>query len=100
MLAFMENALVQSTKAPLEKEAVSTSEPQTQGTMATALLELADIAAQLARVDTMMAQVVDTTPEEEDAKRWHQVSIQALQCSRNMLSEKQSKCLADLGALL
>jgi len=125
MLAFMENAIVQPTKAPLDKDAeprsfeerlgslvsqlgpkaVTTSEPQaetpkTQGTVAAALLELTDIVAQLARVDTMMAQVADSIPEEEDAKRWHEVSVQALRCSRNMLSEKQSQCLADLGARL
>merc|ERR1719160_1821297 len=48
----------------------------------------------------MLAQITESAPEEEGAKRYHEISLQALQCSRKMLCEKQSKCLQDLGALI
>jgi len=76
----------------------STSTPATPGNVASLLLELTDVASQLARVEMMLAQITESTPEEEGAKRYHEISLQALQCSRKMLVEKQSKCLKDLGA--
>merc|ERR1740130_1857983 len=48
----------------------------------------------------MLAQVTESVPEEESAKRYHEISLQALQCSQKMMSEKQAQCLRDLCALI
>jgi hypothetical protein len=74
--------------------------PATPANAASLLLELTEVASQLARVEMMLAQITDSAPEEEGAKRYHEISLQALQCSKKMLFEKQSKCLKDLGALI
>lgn len=72
---------------------------KTKKTMAAVLLELTTIAAQLANVDMTIAKVANGAPEDPEAKRWHDISIEALRTSRNMLSEKQLSCLNELGAL-
>jgi len=77
-----------------------TSTPATPSNVASLLLELTEAASQLARVEMMLAQITESAPEEEGAKRYHDISLQALQCSRKMMFEKQSKCLKDLGALI
>jgi hypothetical protein len=76
------------------------SAPKTQATVASSLLDLTEVASQLARVESMLAQVTENAPEEETAKRYHEISLQALQCSQKMLYEKQTQCLKDLGALV
>merc|ERR1719235_2552044 len=48
----------------------------------------------------MLAQVSESAPEEENAKRYHDISLQALECSKKMLFEKQTQCLKHLGALV
>jgi len=68
--------------------------------VASLLLELTEAASQLSRVEMMLAQISDSAPEEEGAKRYHEISLQALQCSQKMLLEKQTKCIKDLGALI
>lgn len=75
----------------------STSTPKTPASL---LLELTEVASQLARVEMMLDQVIATAPEEESAKRYHEISLQALQCSQKMMFEKQTQLLKDLGALL
>jgi hypothetical protein len=87
----------------VEQKSTSKPEPQaqestknTKNTMAAILLELTTIAAQLAQVDMTMAKVNDGAPEDEEAKRWHEISVQALRTTRNMLAEKQSSCLNEL----
>jgi len=78
----------------------TSSTPKTPSTVASSLLELTEVASQLARVEMMLVQVTESAPEEEGAKRYHEISLQALQCSRKMLLEKQAQCLKDLGALI
>jgi len=63
------------------------------------LLQLVTIVSQIASVDKMIADMVASAPDAEEAKKWHEVSLQALQWSRDALSEKQANCLADLSAL-
>jgi hypothetical protein len=79
---------------------IASSTPKTPTNVASALLELTEVASQLARVETMLSQVTENAPEEEGAKRYHEISLQALECSMRMLHEKQTKCLQDLGALV
>jgi len=79
---------------------VTSSAPPPSRTVASVLLELTEFATQLARVEMMLAQVTESAPEEESAKRYHEISLQALQCSQKMLLEKQTQCLNDLGALV
>jgi len=76
------------------------SKPRTPATVASSLLELTDVASQLAHVEMMLAQVTENAAEEETAKRYREISLQALECSQKMLREKQSQCLSDLGALI
>jgi hypothetical protein len=64
--------------------------------LAAAVLELVDIAAQISRVDQMIAQVTTGAPDADEAKRWHEISLRALQCSRDMLLQKQTQCLEGL----
>jgi hypothetical protein len=86
---------------PAETQPTTTSTPPaTPSSIASLLLELTEVASQLARVEKMLDQCNESAPEEENAKRYHEISLQALQCSRNMLMEKQTKCLKDLGALI
>jgi len=89
-----------------EQKSKSNPEPQvledakkTKKTMAAILLELTTFAAQLAQVDMNLAKVSAGAPEDPEAKRWHDISIEALRTSRNMLSEKQLSCLNELSAL-
>jgi len=76
------------------------SKPKSPATVASSLLELTEVASQLAHVEMMLAQITESAPEEENAKRFHEISLQALQCSQKMLQEKQVQCLKDLGALI
>eukprot|EP00746_Dinoflagellata_sp_MGD_P149318 gnl/MRDRNA2_/MRDRNA2_81366_c0_seq1.p1 gnl/MRDRNA2_/MRDRNA2_81366_c0~~gnl/MRDRNA2_/MRDRNA2_81366_c0_seq1.p1 ORF type:complete len:324 (+),score=82.79 gnl/MRDRNA2_/MRDRNA2_81366_c0_seq1:119-973(+) len=79
---------------------ITSSAPKTPASVASSLLELTEVASQLARVEMMLAQVTENVPEEESAKRYHDISLQALECSKKMLREKQALCLQDLGAMI
>jgi len=78
----------------------TSSTPKAQATVASLLLDLTEAASQLTRVEKMLAQVTESAPEEETAKRYHEISLQALQCSHKMMLEKQNQCLQELGALV
>jgi len=73
-------------------------EPTTPSTMAMLLAEFTELAGQIARTDKMIAQVTDDLPDGDEAKRWHEISLQALRCSRDMLTEKQACYLVKLQA--
>jgi hypothetical protein len=124
MASFIESALLKMSSensAPFEdrlgslvkqldsKAATATPEPtptnaapalNTPAAVASSLLELTEVASQLARVETMLSQVTENAPEEESAKRYHEISLQALECSKKMLQEKQAQCLTALGAMV
>jgi hypothetical protein len=93
-------SLVQQLEPKSAEPTVISSAPTTPGTVSSLLLELTEVASQLARVEMMLAQVTESAPEEESAKRYHEISLQALKCSEKMLFEKQTQCLKDLGALI
>lgn len=96
------NKRIESLKSLIgeqKEQKVSEGTTNTKSTMAAILLELTTIAAQLAHVEKTMALVNEGIPEEEEAKRFYEISVQALQTSRNMLAEKQLNCLKDLSAL-
>jgi len=88
------------SKAATTASEPASSTPKAKATVAASLLELTEVASKLAHVEMMLAQVTENTPEEESAKRYHEISLQALECSKKMLHEKQVKCLKDLGALV
>jgi hypothetical protein len=88
------------TKSADAKPTGTCTTPATPGTTASLLLELTNVVSQLTRVEMMLAQITESAPEEEGAKQYHEISLQALQCSQKMLFEKQSKCLKDLAALI
>jgi len=96
------NKRIESLKSLIgeqKEQKVSEGTTNTKSTMAAILLELTTIAAQLAHVEKTMALVNEGIPEEEEAKRFHEISVRALQTSRTMLAEKQLNCLKDLCAL-
>merc|ERR1719313_512379 len=62
---------LQSADAPT----TSTTPPASKN-VASSLLELTEAAAQLARVEMMLAQITESAPEEESAKRFHEISLQ------------------------
>jgi len=93
-------SLVKQLEPKSEKPTITSSTSTTSGTVASLLLELTEFATQLAHVEMMLAQVNGSAPEEESAKRFHEISLQALQCSQKMLFEKQTQCLKDLVALI
>jgi len=119
MASFIESALLKMSSensAPVEEQlstlvkeldsgaAITASEPartcvqKSPATVAASLLELQEVAQQLAHVEMMLAQITESPPEEESAKRYHEISLQALICSKKMLSDKQAYYLKDLGA--
>jgi len=107
MASFIESALLKMSSensAPFDEQLGSPvkelADPKTPATVASSLLELSEVASQLAHVETMLAQVTESVPEEESAKRFHEISVQALECSKKMLCEKQAKCLQAVGALI
>jgi len=89
-----------ATTAQEPTPTITSSTPKTPAAVASSLLELTDVASQLAHVEKMLTQVTENTPEEESAKRYHEISLQALECSKQMLHEKQAQCLKDLGAMI
>jgi len=93
-------SLVQQLEPKTAEPTVASSTPPTTNSVASLLLELTEVASQLARVEMMLAQVTESAPEEEAAKRYHEISLQALQCSQKMLLEKQAQCLKNLVALI
>jgi len=93
-------SLVQQLEPKTAEPTVASTTPTTTGSVASLLLELTEVASQLARVEMMLAQVTESAPEEEAAKRYHEISLQALQCSQKMLLEKQAQCLKNLVALI
>merc|ERR1719262_1953072 len=41
-------------------------------------------------------QVTSGAPDADDAKQYHEISLRALRCSRDTLSQKYAHCLAEL----
>merc|ERR1719379_652175 len=78
----------------------SNKEPVETESVAKVINDLVGVVAQLSRIDKTIAQVTDGAPDEEQAKQWHLISLQALQCSRNMLAEKQADYLKKLKTLV
>merc|ERR1719159_2343641 len=78
----------------------SEKQPAAPESVAKVIRDLVGVVAQLSRMDKTIAQVTEGAPDEGEAKQWHQISLQALQCSRNMLVEKQARSLKMLKALV
>jgi len=78
----------------------SEKQPAAPESVAKVIHDLVGVVAQLSRVDKTIAQVTEGAPDEDEAKQWHTISLQALQCSRNMLAEKQAGYLKMLQALV
>lgn len=76
-----------------------TTAPKELGNMGAALVELSEVANQLARVDLMLAQVTEGSPQDDEAKKFQEISLKALRWSRELLCQKQARYLADLGAV-
>jgi len=61
------------------------------------LLELVTIVTQIAQLDSMFATVKEGAPAAgSEADKWHQVSVQALECSRKYMVEQQTSLLQRL----
>merc|ERR1719272_770046 len=76
------------------KPTVNASYAQTAPAM---LLELVTIVTQIAQLDAMFSQVQKGAPHAgSEADKWHQVSVQALECSRKYMVEQQMSLLQRL----
>merc|ERR1719272_383574 len=79
------------------KPTVNASYAQTAPAM---LLELVTIVTQIAQLDTMFSQVQKGAPQAgSEADKWHQISVQALECSRKYMVEQQVSLLHRLAVL-
>merc|ERR1719316_184077 len=70
--------------------------PQKADGTASAILDLMKIEKELAHVEEMIVQVTNGAPDADDAKQYHEISLRALRCSRDTLSQKYAHCLAEL----
>merc|ERR1719443_1458059 len=61
--------------------------------------ELVSVAAQIARMDEMLAQAEASLPAGVEARRWHQISVQALTWKREALTAQQKNILSELKTL-
>merc|ERR1719420_345235 len=64
------------------------------------LADLVGVAAELARMDEMLAQAEASAPASAEARKWHEVSVQALVWSREALVERQNNLLVQMKVLL
>merc|ERR1719324_1120399 len=64
------------------------------------LADLVGVAAELARMDEMLAQAEASAPASAEARKWHEVSVQALAWSREALVERQNNLLVQMKVLL
>lgn len=74
------------------------AEQQSMDSPANLIHLLVGVVAQLARVDKTIAQMTEGAPEAPEAKQWFEISLQALQCSRKTLADKQAHYLKQLSA--
>merc|ERR1719217_761528 len=70
------------------------------GNFATLLQEVVKAAQEIARTDSMLLEARATAPEDEEARKWHEVSLRALVWSRDTLAERQTTAIARLKAAL
>jgi len=63
------------------------------------LADLVGVAAELARMDEMLAQAEASAPASAEARKWHEVSVQALVWSREALAERQNNLLVQMKVL-
>merc|ERR1719152_422362 len=78
---------------------VKASSANAPSDMGRALIEMTEIAREVARTDQMIDQVKDGVPDDDEAKRWHDISLRALNYSRDLLTQRQQSCLAKLGSV-
>merc|ERR1719375_992414 len=63
------------------------------------LADLVGVAAEIARMDEMLAQAEASAPASAEARKWHEVSVQALVWSREALAERQNNLLVQMKVL-
>lgn len=68
------------------------------GDFAALIQELAKVAHELAHVDSMLIEARTSAPEDEQARKWQEVSLRALQWSRETLAERQTAAIARMKA--
>lgn len=107
MVAFIANTPLQTAQTPVIKCIPEAASEQTTNlskvpeTVPATVAELTELATQIAQVDKMMADIAESAPEEgTEAKRWHDISVQALRMSRDSLSKKQAQCFEKLGTMI
>merc|ERR1719171_2584485 len=62
------------------------------------LMELVTVVTQITQLDAMSDKVKESAPGPcSDADKWHQVSVQALECSRKYMVEQQTSLIQRLG---
>jgi len=85
---------------PEEPPTVETSGANAPSEMGMALIEMTQIAKEVARTDQMIDHINEGVPDSDEAKKWHNVSLQTLRFSRDLLRKRQHSCLAQLGSVV
>lgn len=93
--AYASQMQVKARELPLEVTASGGNKD-----FASLLTDLVRVAAEIARMDEMLAQTKASAPASADARKWHHVSIQALMWSRETLAEEQKTLLLQLKVLV
>lgn len=101
MMALMQSQIQTSsqepTKTSAEKRGQASATASANGMTAKLLLELVTVVSQIARLDAMSGKMQSNSPSESaEAEKWHQVSVQALACSRKSLEDEQRSLLQRL----
>lgn len=67
------------------------------GNFASQLCELVEVATKMTQLDSLCAKAAETTPvKDAEAKKWQELSINAMQLSREALVDQQKRCVQRL----
>jgi len=83
-----------------DSAAASASKEMVSGNFATLLQEVITTAQELARTDSMLIEARANAPKDEEAQKWHEVSLRALVWSRETLAERQVAAIASMKTAL
>jgi hypothetical protein len=94
-------ALVQKLKpsdGPCGELPCNLAEQSGYGGFAFQLCELVQVTAKMTQLDSLCAKAAEATPpvENEEAKKWQELSMNAMQLSRQALVEHQKRCVQKL----
>jgi len=89
--------LVQKLNPSGEKLPCKMADVSDSGSLALQLCELVDVAAKMTQLDGLYAKAAETAPVmNAEAKKWQELSMNAMHLSREALAEQQKRCVQKL----